>query len=246
MQYSCSQKCPFLLSDDTRREFDMITAQGLAKTYRKTRVLRDVSFHVPENHILAVAGANGAGKTTLLKMLALILKPDAGRILIGGEDAGGNPEAFRGRIGYVPQANAFFYDLSVEDNLAYWRDASRGDGAAALLGLGGVMRKKASALSGGMQRRLNLALGLMNDPRILVMDEPLTGVDIATRFMILEWMAALKENGMTIVYSTHHTDEIAHTADSLLLLKEGSLTFNRPIEGLRGEEQLARLFAEFI
>jgi ABC-2 type transport system ATP-binding protein len=224
----------------------MLVAQGLSKTYGKNSVLENISFSVPKNHIFAVAGANGAGKTTLLKMLALILRPGSGRILINGEDAATNPGPFRHMIGYVPQANAFFQELTVKDNLDYWRGAGCNADAEAMLGLGSVMGKRASALSGGMQRRLNLALGLMSGPSLLVMDEPLTGVDVKTRLSILDWMVSLKDKGMTIIYSTHHTDEISHTADELLTLKDGAVSFCGSMEGLRGEGGLAGLFAECI
>lgn len=219
----------------------MLEARDLAKSYGKNKVLKNISFHIPQKSILAVAGANGAGKTTLLKMLSLILRPDAGRVLILGQDAFEAPEKFRSLIGYVPQTNAFFHELTVRENLDYWRGGKSGFDEAVLLGLEAVLGKKASSLSGGMQRRLNLALGIMNGPSLLVMDEPLTGVDIRTRRQLLEWMAALRGMGLTVVYSTHHTDEIEGTADELLVLRDGLVTFFGPVGAEGG---VAGLLAE--
>ena len=224
----------------------MIAAQDLTKHYKKTCVLHQLSFAVPDRHILAICGANGAGKTTLLKTLALILKPDSGQVLIDGRDAWVDPNKFRSQIGYVPQANALFPELTVKENLDYWRAAGAAGDTVALLGLDGVLDQKASSLSGGMQRRLNLALGLMNGPRILIMDEPLTGVDIKTRQLILEWMTALKGKDITVIYSTHHTDEIAGTADGLLLMRKGRITYHAPLCASSGEERLAALFCEYV
>jgi ABC-2 type transport system ATP-binding protein len=224
----------------------MIQAQALTKSYRKRTVLNRVSFDIPRGHILAVAGANGAGKTTLLKLLALILKPTEGRVRIEGEDASKTPGRFRRFIGYVPQANAFFHELTVKENLEYWASAGFGADTAARLGLEGVLGQRASSLSGGMQRRLNLALGLMHSPRILIMDEPLTGVDIKTRASILGWMTQLKQMGMTVVYSTHHADEIDGTADSLLVLRDGAVTLHAAVSALDGAGGTAGAILQFI
>jgi ABC-2 type transport system ATP-binding protein len=209
-------------------------------------VLNHVSLDVPEGHILAIAGANGAGKTTLLKLLALILKPDCGRVLIRGEDASAAPGRFRRMIGYVPQANAFFHELTVKENLEYWKNREGGLDAAGRLGLTGVLGQRASSLSGGMQRRLNLALGLAGGPRVLIMDEPLTGVDVRTRVSILGWMTDLKGAGMTVIYSTHHADEIEGTADNLLVLREGTVTLRAEVAALGGAGGAAGAMLEFI
>ena len=210
----------------------MIEALGLTKYYQHTPALRDISFSLSEQSILAVAGANGAGKTTLLRLLALLIKPDAGQVLFDGVTAEKNMVLLRRRIGYVMQANALFPELTVRENLRYW-GCSGGD-ATALLGLDGVASKRVSALSGGMQRRLHLAIGLANDPALLIMDEPLTGVDIKTRQAILSFMTMLRGRGVTLIYSTHHADEIEGTADSLLLLKGGTSAHFGPIAALGG------------
>jgi len=144
-------------------------------------------------------------------------------------------------IGYVPQQNAFFYELTVKDNLNYWfnrRDTASFAETVERLELAGVMNKKASALSGGMQRRLNMAIALVNSPKLLIMDEPLSGVDIATRLLFMKWMLVFKQNGLTIFYSTHHTDEIVGTADSLMLMRDGSVTYNGEVPDERGLKSL--------
>lgn len=214
----------------------MISACGLTKSYRNGTVLRGISFELPKPCVLAVAGANGAGKTTLLRLLALLTKPDAGQLLFDGvpADAG----ALRRKIGYVTQANALFPELTVRENLSYWGGVPRD--AVAMLGLEEAGSVRVSRLSGGMQKRLHLAIGLANDPSLLILDEPLTGVDIGTRQAALAFFAALRGRGVTLVYSTHHADEIEGTAERLLLLKEGTLAFFGPVPATPGVDALLR------
>ncbi len=209
----------------------MVRATDIRKSYHQLPVLKKLSFEIKKGRITALAGPNGAGKTTLLKILAQIQKPDSGELVFeGGKDA------FRERLGYVPQQNAFFYELTVRENLQYWQEGKDGlEAVTARFKLGDVLQKRASALSGGMQRRLNMAIALLNDPAFLIMDEPLTGVDIAARMDFLGWMRDLKQNGMTLLYSTHHTDEIKGVADDLIFLNEGEIVFCGAIEEI-GQE----------
>ena len=204
----------------------MIIIQNISKDYKKKPCLVNVSLEIPKQNILAIAGANGVGKTTLLKILALLLRPETGNIEISGIDALKFPEKVRSLIGYVPQNNAIFYELSVKDNIRYWSNPKLPYDLSAItmLGLNEVWGQKVSSLSGGMQRRLNLAIALLGNPEILIMDEPLNGVDMITRQLILQWMTALKEKGMTVVYSTHHVDEIENTADRLVILRNGMIS----------------------
>lgn len=209
----------------------MVRGTDIQKTYHQLPVLKKLSFEIQKGRITALAGPNGAGKTTLLKILAQIQKPDSGELIFeGGRDA------FRERLGYVPQQNAFFYELTVKENLQYWQKGEGGlEAVAARFKLKEVLQKRAAALSGGLQRRLNMAIALINNPQFLIMDEPLTGVDITARMDFLGWMRDLKQNGLTILYSTHHTDEIKGIADDLIFLKEGELVFCGAIQKI-GQE----------
>jgi ABC-2 type transport system ATP-binding protein len=206
----------------------LITATGLCRDFGKSRFLDNVSLHVKAGSALAVAGENGAGKTTLLKILATAARPDAGELVIGGVDALGSPAAARAFIGYVPQGIALMQELTVRDNLRYWMKA--GDEAAYrwtldVIGLNGVERKKVSKLSGGMQRRLNIGASLVTRPRVLILDEPLAGVDAENRERIMAVLRQLKETGAAIIFTSHYTDELQLLADDMLALRQGVVTY---------------------
>jgi ABC-2 type transport system ATP-binding protein len=211
----------------------MVTATGLCRDFGKSRFLNGVGLHVGAGRALAVVGENGAGKTTLLKILATASRPDAGELAIGGVDALKNPSAARALIGYVPQGIALMQELTVRDNLRYWMKA--GDEAAYswtldVIGLAGMERKKVSRLSGGMQRRLNIGASLVTRPRVLILDEPLAGVDAENRARIMAVLQRLKEAGAAIIFTSHYTDELALLADSMLALKQGTVTYDGGID----------------
>ena len=204
-------------------------ATGLCRSFGKSRFLDNVSLEVQAGRALAVVGENGAGKTTLLKVLATASRPDAGELIIGGVDALKNPAAARAMIGYVPQGIALMQELTVRDNLRYWMKP--GDEAAyrwtlEITALADVEKKKVSKLSGGMQRRLNIGASLVTRPRVLILDEPLAGVDAGNRARIMAVLKQLKESGTAIIFTSHYIDELDILADSMLALKNGVVTYN--------------------
>jgi ABC-2 type transport system ATP-binding protein len=207
----------------------LVRAAGLCRDFGKSRFLDRVSLQVQAGQALAVVGENGAGKTTLLKILATASRPDAGELMIGGVDALKNPAAAREMIGYVPQGIALMQELTVRDNLRYWMKP--GDEAAyrwtlEVIGLADVERKKVSKLSGGMQRRLNIGASLVTRPRVLILDEPLAGVDAENRARIMAVLKQLKEAGVAIIFTSHYTDELDILADGMLALKRGAVTYD--------------------
>lgn len=207
----------------------MIEASGLKKAYEKITYLNDVSFSLPRGHALAVAGGNGAGKTTLLKLLATASRPDGGSLFIGGIDAQKDTASVREMIGYVPQGIALMHELSVKDNLYYWmkqRDEAVLGAVLDMIELTGVQRKKVSKLSGGMQRRLNLGAALVLRAPLLILDEPLSGVDAGNRRRIVAGLTELKKNGTTIVFVSHDLEEISLLADALLVLQGGEVSYH--------------------
>ena len=206
-----------------------MTASGLCKDFGNIRFLEGVSLHVPAGGALAVVGENGAGKTTLLKILATASRPDAGQLAIGGTDALQNPKDARALIGYVTQGIALMQELTVRDNLRYWMKT--GDEEAYrwtldVIGLAAAEKKRVSRLSGGMQRRLNIGASLVTRPRLLILDEPLAGVDSAYRARIMNGLQQLKAGGAAIVFTSHYTDELQLLADSMLALKSGRMTYS--------------------
>lgn len=211
----------------------MITAKNITKSYGKTICLKDVSLHLDAGHALAVAGENGAGKTTLLKILATASVPDSGTLHIGGIDALKNASTVRESLGYVPQGIALMQELSVRDNLYYWmktKDEAVYETVMDIIGLKDVERKKVARLSGGMKRRLNIGASLVLRPSLLILDEPLAGVDIANRRRIIAALTALKQSGVAIIFTSHYIDEMQMLADEMIALKEGTMTYCGPME----------------
>ena len=206
----------------------MIKASGLRKAYDKKSFLSGISFELAKGQALALAGGNGAGKTTLLSLLATAMEPDSGSLFIGGIDALRDKAAARELIGYVPQSLALMPELSVRDNLLYWmknKDTKACQQVLEFIGLSEVQRKRTSKLSGGMQRRLNLGAALVLRAPVLILDEPLAGVDAQNRRRIIEGLKVLKQSGTSIVIASHDLEEINALADQLLVLSEGQSAY---------------------
>ena len=206
----------------------MIKASGLSKAYDKKSFLSGISFELAKGQALALAGGNGAGKTTLLSLLATAYAPDSGSLFIGGIDALRDKAAARELIGYVPQSLALMPELSVRDNLLYWmkkKDMRVCQQVLEFIGLSDVQRKRTSKLSGGMQRRLNLGAALVLRAPVLILDEPLAGVDAQNRRRIIEGLCWLKQSGSAIVFASHDLEELSALADQLLVLREGQSAY---------------------
>ena len=187
-----------------------------------------MSLRLSQGRALAVVGENGAGKTTLLKILATASEPDSGTLFIDGINALQNPAAAREKIGFVPQGIALMQELSVKDNLYYWmktKDEAVYNTVLDIIGLKDVEKKKAARLSGGMKRRLNIGASLVLRPSLLILDEPLAGVDIANRRRIVASLSALKKSGMAIIFTSHYIDEMELLADEMIALKDGICTY---------------------
>jgi len=208
----------------------LIKATGVFKSYGKQSVLADISFSLEKGKVLGIFGPNGAGKTTLLKILALLFKPDQGNVHINGLDAVQHAQTIRPLIGYVPQEVALYEDLSVADNLLCWsrgRRVSKEDPVymriASALDIHDLARKKVRTLSGGMKRRVNLAVALMNTPQILIMDEPLVGVDLVQRQTVLEHLKELAAQGVTQIITSHYPGELLSFVDQVMILDNGKM-----------------------
>jgi len=209
----------------------MIEAVALSKAYGKQKVLSDVSFSLEKGRVMGILGPNGAGKTTLIKILALIAQPDSGTLKVNGQDAVRESRQIRPFIGYVPQDVALFEDLSVRDNLLCWT-GRKGKTAKAQavrlieeLDMTSFASKRISALSGGMKRRVNLAVAMLDDPEVLILDEPLVGVDIEQRQLINESLKKLALSGVTQIIASHHVDEMMMLADDIMVMKDGRILF---------------------
>ncbi len=219
-----------------------VTAMDLNKSYGKKNILSNISFSIKTGSVLAIAGANGAGKTTLLKILAMVSSTDNGKYYLNGRSVAAQKH-LRERIAYVPQQVSAFMEMTVYDNLRYW--LKRGNERTFQetienLGLTNYLDTRAEKLSGGYLRRLNLATALINAPDLLIMDEPLTGVDIDTRLSFGNWIKALSAKGVTVIYTTHHSDEITGIAHCLGIIYKGGLKFIPEIDGLFLDNLISR------
>jgi ABC-2 type transport system ATP-binding protein len=215
----------------------MIEAQGLAKRF-KTRAgaveaVRHVEIEVRPGEIVAFLGPNGAGKTTTLRMLTTLLAPDAGEATVAGHDLRREPVAVRRRIGYVPQRGSTTPQAQVGEELVdHGRlhglsRAQAEDRGRALLGrldLGGTWERPTGTLSGGQRRRLDIALGLINQPPLLFMDEPTTGLDPQSRANLWTHIRELRdEHGVTVFLTTHYLDEADALSDRILVIDHGEI-----------------------
>ncbi len=215
----------------------------LSKSYGERLALREVSFEAAKGELLAVVGPNGAGKTTLLwRSSPGSTRPDSGRVSVAD-----------GEVGWVPQQAALYRRLTVAENLRLFaRLEGTGDPEATVeamldqTGLADRRDDQVSTLSGGNQQRINIAIGLLAQPRVLLLDEPSAGLDPGQRIRLWEFVAGLSESGTAVIYSTHQIEEASHYGDRLLVLADGEALFDgtfaamRRAAGARGADRTPR------
>lgn len=204
-----------------------IEAEGLTKRYDGVLALEDVSFSVGYGEVFALVGPNGAGKTTLLRLLTGILRPDSGRLrLLGSAD----PMEARPRIGYMPEERGLYKSLTPLEMVAYFgelRGLSRREARTAAeasldaVGMLGHGRRKLEELSKGMAQRVQFAATMVHQPRLLILDEPFTGLDPVSALYLRNVLADLRSDGGAILLSTHNMDHAEKLCDRLLMLHRG-------------------------
>jgi ABC-2 type transport system ATP-binding protein len=211
-----------------------LEARSVVKAYGTTKALRGVDLDVEAGQILVLLGPNGAGKTTLVSIIAGLIKPDAGTILVKGIDVAKKPARARSHIGMAAQETAIYPTVSVRHNLRLFgrigglRGAAlerRVDSLAEVLNLTEFLDRKARFMSGGEKRRLHAALALINEPALLLLDEPTTGADPSTRQNMLRYIAELAGAGTAVVYTTHYMAEInaLGPAATVAILDKGTI-----------------------
>jgi len=209
-----------------------LIAQNLRKSFNEHKAVNGVSFTIYKGEIFGLLGPNGAGKTTTIRILSTVLEPDYGDVTIGGYSVRGNAEAVRRLIGVCPQELAFYPDLSAMDNLVFFgrmvgldSQEARAQAIANLELMGLVERAKGKVdkFSGGMKRRVNLAIALMGHPELLFLDEPTVGIDPQSRNNIYETIIGLKNKGMTILYTTHYMEEADRLCDRAAIMDGGQI-----------------------
>jgi ABC-2 type transport system ATP-binding protein len=211
----------------------MIQIRHLYKSYGRQVVLDDISLSIQKGVITGLLGPNGAGKTTLVSILIGVVPADRGEIVIDGRNLDGNLAAIQTICSMVPQNLAIYPMLSARENLEYFgalqglkgrKLKSRMAYCTEIASLQSFLDKRVSKFSGGMKRRLNLALGLLNNPRILYLDEPTVGVDTQSRNYLLEMIKKINaEQEATIIYTSHYMEEIEQISDAIAILDEGQL-----------------------
>ncbi len=211
---------------------NVLAARGVRKSYGANEVVSGIDLRVASGECFGLLGPNGAGKTTTLKLCLGLIKPDAGDIELLGEPVPRRAREARARVGVVPQFDNLDPDFTVAENLlVYGRYFAMKSGEVkaripALLhfaGLAGRADSRIAALSGGMKRRLTLARALVNDPQLVVMDEPTTGLDPQARHLIWERMRRLTQEGKTLVLTTHFMEEAERLCHRLAILDNGRI-----------------------
>jgi ABC-2 type transport system ATP-binding protein len=213
----------------------LIDAIGLRKSYGSRLALDGLSLSVRSGEVVGLLGPNGAGKTTTLMILATLLNPDAGEVRIAGLPARSGGAAVRRKLGLVPQSIALYPSLSGLQNLTLFarlhvlaRREARLECLRVLeeVGLTDRANDPVSVLSGGMQRRLNLACGLVHRPEVLLLDEPAVGVDPQSREQILVAVRRMSDAGAAVIYSTHYMEEVERLCNRVLLIDRGRVVAN--------------------
>ena len=203
-----------MASNDISRESpEFLSATGLRKSFGGLTAVDGLSFDIRKQEIFGLLGPNGAGKTTTIRMLSTVLSPDEGDVVIGGRSVTRESDAVRRLVGVCPQELALYPELSATDNLVFFgRMAGLGGREAKQaaaenlesVGLTERARDKVDKFSGGMKRRVNLAVALMSRPQLLFLDEPTVGIDPQSRSHIFETVERLRDEGMTVLYTTHY------------------------------------------
>ncbi len=206
-----------------------IEAQSVTKRYQSVEALTDFSLAIPPAEIMALVGPDGAGKTSFIRCVCNLIRPDSGRLLLNGSDISHGFEAFKSRLGYMPQVFSLYPDLTVEENLIFsagiygitGREYRRKrDEMYQFSRLAPFHDRRAGALSGGMKQKLALSCALMHNPELLVLDEPTTGVDPVSRRQFWEILKTFRERGVTVLVSTPYMDEVAR-ADRACFVFDG-------------------------
>lgn len=209
-----------------------IQVNDLHKSFGEIKAVQGVSFNVRRGDIFSLLGPNGAGKTTTISMLSTLLRPDQGDALVFGKSIRTEPMGVKAVLGVVPQEIALYEDLSARENLTFWGKmyGLRGTALKArvnevleIIGLTDRAAGRVGKFSGGMKRRVNIGVALLHKPQVIYMDEPTVGIDPQSRRNILDSVVALKDQGMTVLYTTHYMEEAQELSDQIAIMDHGQL-----------------------
>jgi lipooligosaccharide transport system ATP-binding protein len=217
---------------DAAAGIPVVSARGLTKRFGGQQAVNGIAFDIYPGRCFGFVGPNGAGKTTTLRMTMGLTPTSSGTLSVFGLPVTGNASAIRARVGIVPQADNLDPDFSVEENLYMYASyfglsrrqvKSRIEGLLAFVSLTDRRALKTDTLSGGMQRRLTIARALVNDPELIVLDEPTTGLDPQARHVIWGRLSELKARGKTLLLTTHYMEEAERLCDELVIMDQGRI-----------------------
>lgn len=209
-----------------------IEVQNLHKSFGEIKAVQGVNFNVEAGEIFSLLGPNGAGKTTTISMLSCLLRPDDGDALVMGRSIRSDPGGVKAVLGVVPQEIALYEDLTARENLVFWGKmyGLRGSKLRARVGevlevidLGERANDRVGKFSGGMKRRVNIAVALLHKPQVIYMDEPTVGIDPQSRRNILDNVVELKNQGMTVLYTTHYMEEAQELSNHIAIMDHGKM-----------------------
>ena len=234
----------------------VLECSGLHKSYGERKAVDGVGFHIDLGETYGLLGPNGAGKTTTISMICGLLTRDAGEVTVAGEPIDVGEIHAKQWIGYVPQDLAIYPDLTAEENLMFFGRLyglsgkalkSRTDAVLEVTGLLDRRGDKTEEYSGGMKRRLNIGIGLLHEPRLLMLDEPTVGVDPQSRNAILDSVERLSGEGMAVLYTTHYMEEAERLCNRVGIIDQGKIMAEgtrRELVELIGERDRVRVVAE--
>lgn len=238
-------------------ENQVIEVHDLRKAYGDVQALDGVSFSVPEGTVYGLLGPNGAGKSTAISILAGLVAPTSGRASVAGHDVSNDSTAAKRALGFVPQDVVLYDELNAKENLEFFgglygiRGAGLRDRVAELLhdiDLGDNAKRPVETYSGGMKRRLNMACGLVHQPKVLLLDEPTVGIDPQARLHILEMVKRIAQSGTTVLYTTHYLHEAEDLCQRIAIIDHGRILAEGSLEELRsqvGERDLVTVTGRF-
>lgn len=230
---------------------EIINVKNLCKNYKNVKAVNNVSFQVNKGEIFGLLGVNGAGKTTIIKILTGLIKKDNGEITIDNFDIEKNIYEIKKIINVSPQNSSFASKLSVKENLNFFakiydvQDQEYINHLIEIFALNDVLNQKANKLSGGYQRRLSIAISLINKPKILFLDEPTLGLDVLARHTLWEIIKQIKTN-TTIVLTSHYLEEIEALCDHVMIMSKGENLAYGNVEELIKESNSKNLEDAFI
>ena len=240
------------------KQATVVDVKSLSKSYGKLLALNNLNFTIKSGEIFGLLGPNGAGKSTFISVLTTLSKPTSGDIFIKGFSVTKQSDKIKRSIGFVPQDIALYSVLSGLDNLNFWAGiyGLRGElkrkriqEALSVVRLSDRAKDRVETYSGGMKRRLNIAVALLHQPEILVMDEPTVGVDIQSRKYIIDGIKELRKIGRTVIFTSHYIDEMEALCDRLAIIHKGTILNIGTAAELKqayGKENIEEIMLDFM